>query len=186
MKLHLGCGSKKIPGYINIDIVENECVDEVADIRFLSGYDENSVDVIYACHVLEHISRVEYKDVLKRWHRVLKPGGILRVSIPDLEKWFSYCLENDNFRLMLGALYGQQNNDYNLHRMGWTEKTIKEDLLEIGFSRVLNYDCNKTEHSHIRDWSRDFLPYCDSNGNQLPDEEWYKGTLVSANIEATK
>ena len=40
MKLHLGCGNKKFPGYINVDIIDSEFVDEVADIRFLSGYKE--------------------------------------------------------------------------------------------------------------------------------------------------
>jgi len=186
IKLHLGCGNKKIPGYINIDMINADAVDAITDIRFLHDYKKNSVDVIYACHVLEHISRLEYKNVLARWREILKPGGILRISIPDLKKWFLYCLKVNNFRLMLGAPYGQQNNDFNLHRMGWTEQTIKEDLLEIGFSEVINYDWNKTEHKHIKDWSRDYLPYCDSNNSELSDNEWYKGEFVNANIEAKK
>ena len=186
VKLHLGCGNKRIEGYTNIDMVETSAVDLVADIRHLHDYDEESVDIIYACHVLEHISRNEYKKVLRRWLQVLKPGGILRISIPDLEKWFLYCLRTDNFRLILGALYGEQDNIYNLHKMGWTEKTIKEDLLEVGFTKVNNYDWKSTEHSDIKDWSRDYLPYCDVDGKQLDDEEWYKGEFVNANIEAKK
>jgi len=186
MKLHLGCGKTKIPGYINIDLVDGENVDEISDIRYLPNYDNNSVDVIYACHVLEHISRVEYKAVLSRWRQILKPGGILRLSVPDLEKWFLYCLKVDNFRLILGALYGQQDNEYNSHRMGWTENTLKEDLIEVGFSEINNYDWKEREHKHIKDWSRDYLPYCDDQGNELPDEEWHKGEFVNINVEAKK
>ena len=186
IKLHLGCGSKKISGYTNIDMIATDAVDEVDDIRYLQRYDKNSVDVIYACHVLEHISRTEYKQVLSRWYDILKPGGVLRLSIPDLEKWFLYCLEKNNFRLILGALYGEQDNIYNSHKMGWTEKTIKEDLLEIGFLSVEDYDWRETEHSDVKDWSRDYLPYCDDSNQQLSDEEWFKGRFVNVNVEAIK
>ena len=57
LKLHLGCGTKHLKDYINIDIRYLPGVDEVNNIRFLRNYKENSVDEIYACHVLEHFGR---------------------------------------------------------------------------------------------------------------------------------
>ena len=51
---------------------------------------------------------------------------------------------------------------------------------------VKKYDYSKTEHSYIRDWARDYLPYHDKDGNELPDKEWIKGTLISLNVECIK
>ena len=56
IKLHLGCGKLKLPDFINIDI-EHENADMKLDINNLSMFNNNTVDEIYNCHVLEHIKR---------------------------------------------------------------------------------------------------------------------------------
>ena len=70
MKLHLGCGTKKIKGYVNVDIREEVQPDLVDDISILSSVDNDSVSLIYVCHVLEHFGRHQYKKVIKRWYDV--------------------------------------------------------------------------------------------------------------------
>ena len=85
IKLHLGCGHIRIPGFLNVDILDSSAVDLQDDISKLNKVPDNSVDLIYACHVLEHFSHVEALAVLKRWHEVLKPGGELRISVPDTD-----------------------------------------------------------------------------------------------------
>ena len=69
MKLHLGCGSRHLEGFINVDI-NSEAADIHFDIRSLP-FKDGSVDEIYACHVLEHFGRNEFKAVLNEWVRVL-------------------------------------------------------------------------------------------------------------------
>ena len=76
--------------FLNIDILKSDAVDIVDDIRNLKNFEERTIDTIYACHVLEHFSRKEYFSVLERWYNLLKPGGVLRLSVPDLEQWFNY------------------------------------------------------------------------------------------------
>ena len=71
MKLNLGCNDFKLKGFINIDIDPRVNPDVVADVCKLP-YEDNSVEEIYAGHVLEHIPM--YIDALKEWHRVLQPG----------------------------------------------------------------------------------------------------------------
>ncbi len=75
MKLHLGCGYKKLEGFVNVDIrPETEC-DILDDVATLKNFRDNSADMIYACHVLEHFTRTQYMDVLKRWTEILKSDG---------------------------------------------------------------------------------------------------------------
>ena len=85
MKLHLGCGKRYIPGYFHIDGFDGPHIDHVCSIDDLSFIEDNSIDLIYACHVIEHFKRARLPQVLKEWNRVLKKGGKLRLAVPDFE-----------------------------------------------------------------------------------------------------
>ena len=85
-KLHIGCGDRHIPGFIHVDVRKLPHVDYVTSADKLDMFEDDSVDLIYSCHVLEHFPKYQTEDVLKEWHRVLKPGGILRLAVPDFEK----------------------------------------------------------------------------------------------------
>lgn len=86
IKLHLGCGKRHIPGFVHIDAIDYPHVDHVATIDNLSFIGDGTVDLIYNCHVLEHFKRREVAKVLTEWKRVLKPGGTLRISVPDFAR----------------------------------------------------------------------------------------------------
>ncbi|GHV06380.1 hypothetical protein AGMMS50229_11090 [Campylobacterota bacterium] len=75
MKLHLGCGKRYIPGFVHIDAVDYPHIDHVATIDTLSFIPDNSVELIYACHVLEHFKRRDLAKVLAEWRRVLLDNG---------------------------------------------------------------------------------------------------------------
>lgn len=83
--LNIGCGNKFHKDWINIDMSSNN--PDVIAVNLLNGipFDDNYFDVVYHSQVLEHIPRDEAKDFIKECNRVLKPGGILRVVVPDLE-----------------------------------------------------------------------------------------------------
>ena len=76
MKLHLGCGKRHIPGFVHIDAVEYPHVDHVATIDHLGFLPDDSVELIYNCHVLEHFRRNDVARVLREWRRVLRPGAL--------------------------------------------------------------------------------------------------------------
>ena len=176
MKLHLGCGSKHIDGFINIDARELPGVDEVDDVKALTKFTKDSVELIYASHILEHITRLEYTNVLSRWYDLLKTGGILRIAVPDIEKVFEHYNKNRDLRSLRGFLWGGQSYGFNYHYCGWDFKTLKEDLTSVGFKNIKIYDWRKTEHSHIDDFSQCYLPHMDKEN----------GMLMSLNIEAEK
>lgn len=84
--LNLGCGSRYHPGWINIDIAPQG--PEVIRHDFNRGIPlpESSCDVVYHAAVLEHVRHSDAATFLGECYRVLKPGGIVRVGVPDLEK----------------------------------------------------------------------------------------------------
>lgn len=84
-RVNLGCGSCFHPEWVNLDATPLS--PEVAhfDIRGRLPFDDESVDVIYHSHVLEHLTATEGGKLLRECARVLQHGGIIRVVVPDLE-----------------------------------------------------------------------------------------------------
>jgi len=79
-KLNLGCGQEYMPGYVNIDLNKKVKADRYLDVTKKLPFAANSVEEIRAHHLIEDFDNLE--NVLKEWHRVLKPGGVLRVWVP--------------------------------------------------------------------------------------------------------
>lgn len=176
MKLNLGCGNKKIPYFINIDIREDVNPDIIDDITKLASIQDNCVDLLYASHVLEHFGRHEYKKILERWYQVLKPNGILRISVPNFESICKYYDKTKDINKLIGLLYGGQNYQENYHYMIWDFESLKKDLIDIKFKDVFEYDWRSIEHSNIDDYSQSYLPHMDKEN----------GLLMSLNIQAIK
>ena len=79
MKLHLGCGDKKLEGYVNVDMYGSP--DVVADLsRFPWPFESNSADEIFSEHFLEHV--IDYEKTILEIHRILKPDGALCFRVP--------------------------------------------------------------------------------------------------------
>jgi len=176
MKLHLGCGKRYIPGYIHIDLVSYPHIDYLTGIDDLGMFEDNSIDVIYNCHVLEHFHRQKVQRVLTEWHRVLKPGGIIRISVPDFEACCELYNEKKDLSLVIGPLMGRQNYLYNIHYNIFDFTTLSKALVEAGFSHVTRYDWRTTEHADVDDYSQAYYPHMDKEN----------GKLMSLNVEATK
>lgn len=179
-KLHLGCGSKHIPGFYHIDIAEFQHLDRQHHVEDLSFIKDESIELIYASHVLEHFGRHVYMDVLREWHRKLAPGGVLRLSVPDFEKtvraYLDETVPTNGVRGLLGALVGGQRNEYDLHRMNFDRDLLEASLLEVGFTSCRLWDWRSTEHAHIDDFSQAYIPKFDTEN----------GLGMSLNLEAVK
>lgn len=176
VKLHLGCGLKKIEGYVNVDIRPEVNPDIIDNIHELSNIPNNSVDEIYACHVLEHFGRHEYMSVLQRWYEVLKEGGVLKISVPDFEFVNEYYNETKDLTKLIGFLYGGQTYKENYHYYTWDFNSLKNDLISLNFKDVTRFDWRKTDHSNVDDFSQSYLPHMDKEN----------GKLMSLNIQSIK
>jgi len=176
VKLHLGCGKRYIPGFVHVDVVNYDHIDYLMNIDDLNVFQNNSVDLIYNCHVLEHFHRRKVLKVLKEWYRVLKPGGILRTSVPDFEALCELYLQTHDLSLVIGPITGRQDYLYNIHYNIFDFETLKKLLKEVGFKKIYRYDWKNTEHAHIDDYSQAYYPHMDKEN----------GKLLSLNVEAVK
>lgn len=176
MKLHLGCGKRFIPGFVHIDAVDYPHVDHVSTIDNLSFIPDGSVDVIYNCHVLEHFKRRDVDRVLKEWSRCLKPGGTLRISVPDFAKMCEVYQRSNDLGLVIGALFGRQDYLYNIHYNVFDFVTLSDVLQRVGFVNVRHYDWRQTEHAEVDDYSQAYIPHMDKE----------HGTPLSLNVECDK
>lgn len=178
-KLHLGCGPKQIPGFFHVDALDYPHVDRRGTVDDLSFVPPNSVKLIYACHLLEHFGRREYLAVLAEWLRVLAPGGVLRLAVPDFAACARLYAENrlpNGIESIRGLICGGQKDEYDLHKVIFDEQGLTTDLYGVGFSQVRRWDWRHTDHAAIDDYSQCYLPHMDKD----------HGMLMSLNLEAVK
>ncbi len=91
--LNIGCGEKKIPGFVNIDLEPG--ADIQLDVRGGLPFPDSSVDGVFSEHFIEHISQAEGVNFFRECRRVLKPGGRVRIATPDLEYIIKRYLRED-------------------------------------------------------------------------------------------
>jgi predicted SAM-dependent methyltransferase len=84
-KLNVGCGIKFHPEWVNVDMVSYSPQVKVVDLTKGIPFPDNSFEVVYHSQVLEHIPKEKAADFIKECYRVLKPNGIMRIVVPDLE-----------------------------------------------------------------------------------------------------
>ena len=107
--VNIGCGEVFHPDWTNLDVCPSDAAVQRWDIRRGFPFGDEKVDACYASHVLEHLARANARQFILECFRVLKPGGIIRLVVPDLEaiaRQYLVCLD--------GADQGAPNaeNDY--------------------------------------------------------------------------
>lgn len=122
--LNIGCGNHFDTSWTNIDFKKTG--DGVIAYNLLKGipFPDNSFELVYHSHVLEHFSKKDGINLMKECYRVLKPNGIIRVAIPDLEQ--ITC----NYLRLLEAGMASPNNeeieaDYNWILIEMYDQTIR-------------------------------------------------------------
>ena len=107
---------------------------------------------------------------------MLRPGGVLRIAVPDFEAISTLYNSRKNLDLFLGPLYGKMGDPSFYHRMAYDYRSLKRLLESAEFSNIKRYNWRRTEHSHFDDHSQAYIPHMDKEN----------GVLISLNVEANK
>ncbi|RJQ83020.1 MAG: methyltransferase domain-containing protein [Desulfobacteraceae bacterium] len=94
--LNLGCGAHWNPLWVNVDFKSNHPNVIAHDLNRSIPFSDDSFDAVYHSHLLEHLPKNRAPVFITECYRVLKPDGILRVVVPDLEqiaRWYLLLLE---------------------------------------------------------------------------------------------
>lgn len=176
MKLHIGCGDVILPGWVNLDALPGPRVDVVDDAFHLTSIPDDSVDCIYASHILDHFSRNDTHEVLKRWYAKLRPEGTLRLAVSDFAAVVEEYLGGRLLEELLGLLIGGHKTDFDKHGTAFDRSSLKRALEAAGFTDVRWWDWSTTEHAAYDDFSQAYMPHMDKE----------HGRLMSLNLEAKK
>jgi hypothetical protein len=104
IKLNLGAGGTHIEGFTPLDV-------KMGHEIFPLAYADGSVDEIRASHVLEHLPRFVTQAAVNDWARVLKPGGLIKIAVPDV----TYAMQNLNHPHAEGWIMGGQTDEDDFH-----------------------------------------------------------------------
>ncbi|NWF57770.1 MAG: methyltransferase domain-containing protein [Fischerella sp.] len=175
INLHLGCGPINHPKFINIDGLPAPHIHYIRPINNLSCFAKNSVDLIYACHCLEHFSHADVPMVLAEWFRVLKKDGILRLSVPNFDALLDiYHAKGNDINSIIRAVMGGQDYKYNFHMTIFNKKSLSDLLNKSGFSKIEEWQPGSCELTTFDDFSNVDI---EINGKSYP---------VSLNLQAIK
>jgi predicted SAM-dependent methyltransferase len=138
-RLNLGCGDRLLDGYVNLDIAQGHQIYPLQDIYKVQGQlrpvaGEGLLE-IRASHVLEHFSHRLTRQVLADWIDRLRPGGVLRLAVPDLAWIARHYLAGEPLPVA-AFLCGQQKDEYDVHRAVFDEPYLRRLLEENGLIDV--------------------------------------------------
>lgn len=137
VRLNLGCGKYPLYHFTNIDQYENVKPDVVADALNLP-YEPESVDEIYCGHLLEHLTFDEGQKALKHWRRLLKPGGVIGITVPDFDVLARRYLANPIAEqlITLNELYIYSYVQESHHRYCYGEALLMFAMEQAGFKHL--------------------------------------------------
>jgi len=170
-KLHIG-GKQAHPEWEIINAVAGPHVDYLGNAKDLSRFEDDLFSEVYASHVLEHFDYSnELGDVLTEWYRVLKPGGRLYISVPDLDVLAQLFLQRDKLDInqrfhVMRMMFGGQIDEYDYHKVGLNFSFLAHYLQDAGFTGIRQVD-----EFGIFDDSSSYKPY---------------DVLISLNVHAEK
>lgn len=149
-KLEIGSGSKPLEGYIHLNInPKAPHVDIIANAEKIPCPD-NEFDEIVANHILEHIIWHKSEAVLAEWYRVLKPKGIIKICVPNLDWIIDLYKDPNRWKTIKGHPYSAKENKldmvnhylygtsavHNQHQRAFNAEHLYYLLMKVGLKNI--------------------------------------------------
>jgi len=168
-KLQVGCGPNALIGWLNADIISGNIY---LNAKRKMPFKAKTFDFVFCEHFIEHLTRESGLKFLNECHRILKTGGVHRITSPDLEKIIDLYYDRNVYvkRQKLIEQYGkcadlqlcELFNDY-MHNWGhkfiYDRKTIAQTLFNIGFIDITFCEYKKSSYSELSDLERHLEEY---------------------------
>ena len=158
--INIGCGPNVEAGWVNVDASRGPGIDVVWDLRQGLPFKDESASAIFGEHVIEHLPREDAQELLKECHRVLQPGGVLRLSTPDAGKYLrSYAGDGEFLRdPYFGEKIETPLDRVNLmmreagsHLWVYDAPSLLLALKQAGFSNMQESAFRKSSHAAMSD-----------------------------------
>jgi predicted SAM-dependent methyltransferase len=183
-KLNLGCGATYHPAWDNYDFAPSAPAVKELNLSRRLPFDEAAYKACYMSHVLEHLPRDRVPSLLSEILQILKPGGVLRVVVPDLETIA---------RLYLAQLEAAAAGDTDAaDRHEWMTLEMFDQMTRsfpggfMGrFLRVRPLPISDFIVKRFGSEAKQWLPTSDSPGFHLKKEQVYATQEVSVKAEST-
>jgi SAM-dependent methyltransferase len=155
-RLNWGCGGDPRPGWINSDVKDEPGIDLVCDIRGGLPLATDSVDYAVSIHAFPEVPYEDLIPVLTELRRVLRPGGVLRLSLPDLERGVDayrrsergYFLVPDDDWTDIGSKLIVQLVWYGYSRTLFVRGFVEELLRKAGFGEIAHVAYRETSSAY--------------------------------------
>jgi SAM-dependent methyltransferase len=175
--LEIGPGENRIQGFETLNIRWNKSVDYVADASKPLPFSDNTFEIVYASHVLEHIPWYKVQDTLREWTRILKAGGQLEVWVPDglkickalvdfelrgenyIEKdgWYRYNPEKDPCKWAAGRLFTYGDGMGNPRSPNWHRSMFTPRYLRLLFEKAGLTDIRQLNPQDVRGYDHGWI-----------------------------
>ncbi len=154
LKIHLGAGPINLQGWVNIDARQAPHIHLCSEGFALNEFADGAISEIYMCHVLEHFSFEEVGEIIRNFHKKLKVGGVLRLSVPDFDRLVTAYQANDNnLELIKLALMGGQDYAYNFHKSVFNYAALVSLLEACNFQHMTEWNTLEDFGVHLGDWA---------------------------------
>ena len=155
-RLHLGCGNHLLDGWANLDFGVADGVIR-CDLTRPLPVEPASIEAIFTEHFIEHITRAESQRLLADCYRVLKSGGVIRISTPNLEALVAqYRLRRTTEWSDVGwtpsspcALLNEGLRSWG-HQYVYDADELSGLLSEAGFTRIKRAGWRESDHAFLR------------------------------------
>jgi predicted SAM-dependent methyltransferase len=142
--LNVGCGPNTLSNMDNLDFYQFSMRGSGVvghDIRFRFPYEDEVYNGIITEHTVEHLTPYDATRLFKEFHRIIRPGGVARIIVPDLEKYIRFYIQDANNEQVTNEFAAFDNGCeaiWNLtqnweHVSCWDYKMLSKCLLEAGF-----------------------------------------------------
>lgn len=173
-KLEIGPGPNRIKGFETVNILWGRNIDYVADASKALPFPNDCFSLIYASHILEHVPWYKVHSTIREWNRILKPGGIIEIWVPNgfliaktwidaedgkenlnyLDGWYKFNPEKDPGIWANGRIFSYGDgtglkNHPNWHLSLFSERLLIKALADNGFRELTVMDRSEVRgHDH--------------------------------------